>query len=406
VSTKLRVLFTDDEPLVLEGLGRMLRAMRDEWEMCFVTSGEQALNEMKLVPFDVVVSDIRMPRMNGLQLLTEVKDKFPDAIRLILSGHQDRNLILQSTGIAHQYLSKPCNAEELKRTVNRAVHLRSLAVKKTIKQLLSGINTLPSLPALYHELVQELQSEDVSIKKLGDIISKDMSMTAKILQLVNSAFFGLRRQILNVGDAVVYLGLETIQTLVLSVHAFSRFGSIKVAGLSLEKIWSHSLATGVLAKKIAQTEMLGKEIINEAFTAGLLHDLGRVVLAFNLPREYGEAMAHSHQDEILLCEAEQRLFETTHAELGAYLLELWGLPDSILESIAFHHYPSESPSKGFCLLSVVHIADSLESGNGANGGEDVAAHINADYLSAIGMEGNIAKWRQCYRNLGIGDVSQ
>jgi HD-like signal output (HDOD) protein len=406
MSTKLRVLFADGEPLVLEGMSRMLHVMRGEWEMCFVTSGEQALNEMKVVPFDVVVADIRMPRMNGLQLLTEVKDKFPEAVRLILSGHQDHNLILQSIGIAHQYLSKPCNAEELKKTVNRAVHLRNLAANKIIKQLLSRISTLPSLPALYHELVQELQSEDVSIKKLGDIISKDMSMAAKILQLVNSAFFGLRRQILDVGDAVVYLGLETIHTLALSVHAFSRFGSIKVPGLSLEKIWSHSLATGVLAKKIAQTEMLGKEVINDAFTAGLLHDLGRVILAFNLPREYGEAMAHSHQDEILLCEAEQRLFETTHAEVGAYLLELWGLPDSILESIALHHHPSESPSEDFCLLSVVHIADSLESGNSSSGGEDVAANIDIDYLSAVGIEGNIAKWRQSYQNLGIGDVSQ
>lgn len=405
MSIKRRILFVDDEPLVLQGLSRMLHVMNNEWEMSFVTSGEQALNEMKLEPFDIVVSDIRMPRMNGLQLLAEVRDKFPGTIRLILSGHQDQRLILQSIGVAHQYLSKPCNAEELKKIVNRAVNLRDFAANKTIKKLLSGIDTLPSLPLLYHELVQELQSEDVSIKKLSGIISKDISMAAKILQLVNSAFFGLRRQIFHVGDAVVYLGLETIQTLVLSVHAFSQFGSIKVAGLSIEKIWSHSLATGVLANKIAQTEMLGKEVINDAFTAGLLHDLGRVVLAFNLPREYGEVMAQSHQDELLLCEAERRLFETTHAEVGAYLLELWGLPDRILESIASHHRPAESLSDDFCLLSAVHIADALESENNSIGGGDVTAHIDTDYLSAIGREGSITNWRQCHQSPGIGDVS-
>ncbi len=402
MSVKRRVLFVDDEPNILEALGRMLHCMREEWDMHFVNSGEQALDEMKLQPFDVVVSDTRMPGMDGLQLLTEVRDKFPSTIRLILSGHVDQRFILQSIGVTHQYLSKPCNAEELKKVVRRALNLRNLTTNEKIKQLVSQIDKLPSLPVLYFEIVQELQSDDASIKKIGEIISRDLAMTAKILQLVNSAFFGLRRQISNPGDAAAYLGLETIQTLVLSIHAFSQFGSKRVGELSLEQVWSHSMATGILAKKIAQAESLGKDTVNDAFTAGLLHDLGRVILASNLPREYGEAMACSQQDEILLCEAEQRVFGSTHAEVGAYLLELWGLPDTILESIAFHHEPSKSALDDFCLLSAVHVADSLASEAHSDEEKGLVANIDADYLSRIGMEAIIENWRQCCQDLGIG----
>jgi HD-like signal output (HDOD) protein/CheY-like chemotaxis protein len=403
---KPRILFADDEPNVLEGLGRMLRDMRESWDMRFVTSVEQALNEMKFEPFDVVVSDMGMPGLNGLQLLTEVRDKYPSTIRLILSGHPDEQCILQSIGVTHQYLSKPCKAEELKKILKRAVNLRNLAANEKVKQLLSQIDKLPSLPTLYFEIVRELQSDDASIKKIGKIISKDMSMTAKILQVANSAFFGLRRRILNADDAVVYLGLETIQTLVLSIHVFSQFTSMRVAGLSLEQMWSHSMATGVLAKTIAQTGMLGKEIADEAFTAGLLHDLGRLVLALNLPLEYCEAMASSQQNEILLCEAEQRIFDTTHAEVGAYLLALWGLPDTILESIAYHHRPTEFPTDDFCILSAVHIADSLVSEVHSGEEKELVTSVDIDYLTRIGVATRMETWRECCQHLRIGAESR
>ena len=165
------------------------------------------------------------------------------------------------------------------------------------------------------------------------------------------------------------------------------------------------MATGIFAKRIAGIEKLGKETVDEAFTAGLLHDLGRVILAFNLPQEYGEAMACSQQDESILCEAEKRIFGSAHAEVGAYLMGLWGLPDTIVESIAFHHWPSGSSQEDFCLLSAVHVADALESECCCDSGKKMLAKFHTDYLAEIGMETKIANWREACQNLNLGATS-
>src|SRR5580692_9137840 len=266
---KKRILFVDDEAMVLQGLQRMLRSMRAEWEMEFVESAEAALRLLAQKPFDVIVSDMRMPRMNGAELLAEVMKRHPTTVRLILSGYADKDLILKCVGSTHQYLAKPCDAESLKATVARASNLEDSLRNGRLKTLVCQMTRLPSIPKLYMEVVEKASRADSSVEDIGAIIGRDIGMTVQVLKLTNSAFFGLSRQFSSAAEAVAYLGLDTIK---------------------LESLWNHSLQVASLAKRISKLEGQDAKATEEAFTAGLLHDIGKLVLAVNLPKEYAEVM--------------------------------------------------------------------------------------------------------------------
>lgn len=304
---KRKILFVDDEPNVLQGLKRMLRGMRNEWDMVFAESGEEALRILEGDAFEVVVTDMRMPGMHGAELLKKIQKKFPEIVRIVLSGHSDQELILKSVRTAHQYLSKPCDAETLKNTMSRACALRELLQDETLKQVVSNIDTLPSLPKLYQEIMEELQSEDASMDRIAEIISRDVGMSAKILQMVNSAFFALPRHIESIAQAVNLLGLETIKALVLSAQIFSQFESKGVSESFLEKLWGHCMATAAFAKAIAKEEGLSREVVDDAFLAGLLHDVGKLVISTGLPEKYREIIKRSRENGNTLSEVEQEL---------------------------------------------------------------------------------------------------
>jgi HD-like signal output (HDOD) protein len=388
-----RILFVDDEPKILEGLQRMLRSMRHEWEMEFADSGQSALEMLNARPFDVVVTDMRMPGLNGAMLLSEIRSVHPHIVRIVLSGHSDQDLILSTVLPAHQYLSKPCDPELLKQTVSRACALRDLLSNAALTLLVSQMESLPSLPSIYMQLMKEVESPDPSIKKIGEIISKDSGMTAKILQMVNSAFFGLRRHISNPGDAVSLLGLDIVKSLVLSIHIFSQFSETRIPGFSPTDLWDHNAAVGALAKNIAKAEKQNAQVVDDSFAAGLLHECGKLILAARLPKEYAQMLALISEENLPVVEAERKIFGAAHPEVGAYLLGLWGLPASIVEAVAFHHSPSECVGESFSPLTAVHVANYLEDERNSSPSENVAAGVlDTAYLTRLGLEDRMDSW--------------
>lgn len=393
-----KILFVDDETKILQGLQRMLRPMRHEWEMSFTESGENALELLAEQAFDVVVSDMRMPGMNGAQLLAEVRHRHPHIVRIILSGYSDYDLIFKSVGPAHQYLSKPCEADAIKLTVNRACALRDLLRNESLQLLVSKMQSLPSLPTLYNQLLEEVQSPTVTIKKIGAIIARDLGMTVKILQMVNSAFFGLRRQISSPMEAVNLLGLETVMTLVMTIQIFSQFKTADLGGFSPEALYTHSMRVAMIAKQIVQSQE-DLALANDAFTAGLLHDVGHMVLVANMPARYGEFLALVQSAEHSFDACERQFFGATHSEVGAYLLGLWGLPNSIVETVAFHHHPSQCPAAGFTALTAVHIANALEHELHPHCELCPSATLDDAYLTSLGIKERIPVWRElCSQN--------
>ena len=379
---KKRILFVDDERMVLAGLQRMLRGMRSEWEMEFAVSGQEALEILKANSFHVVVTDMRMPWMDGCQLLGLVKNLHPQVVRIILSGYSDKDLILNSVGLAHQFLCKPCDAEALKTTITRACAMRELLEDQSLINVISEIDSLPSLPSLYNEVVEEVNSPDGSIERIGEIISKDVGMSAKLLQLVNSAFFGLPTRVSNTLRAVNLLGLETIKALILAIKIFSQSDRAGLPCYSISSLLDHSISTGILARRIATQEDLGQNQIDEAFMAGLLHDIGKLILLDKLPERCLEIVEFFNSSTCQLWEAEQKVLGTTHAQVGAYLMGIWGLSESIVEAIAFHHCPNMCSNSSLGVLTVIHLANAFEHGDHRKKNGE---RLDTDYLEKLGV---------------------
>jgi HD-like signal output (HDOD) protein/CheY-like chemotaxis protein len=386
------LLFVDDESRVLQGLQRQLRNMRHEWDMNFSDGGRNALEFMASRPVDVLVSDMMMPEMDGAELLTEVSKRHPNTVRIVLSGHADREAVLRLVGPAHQYLSKPCDAEELRNAVASAFALRDLLSNERLKQLATRIKSLPTLPALYQQLTDELRKEDASMQQIGEIISHDIGMTAKILQLVNSAFFGLPQPISNPAEAVMYLGLSTVRALVLSLQVFSQFKNPPLPGFSLDALANHCWIAAVLARRIARAEGADMKMMDQCFLAGLLHDIGRIILADGLPEQYAKVWSDTRQRRLPIWQAEQAEFGATHADVGAYLLGLWALPNPIVEAVALQHCPSVCLAKEFSPLTAVHVASAFAHEKDGDAAESI--FIDMDYLTKLGLADRLAEWRE------------
>jgi putative nucleotidyltransferase with HDIG domain len=284
----------------------------------------------------------------------------------------------------------------LKQTLAKLFALREILFDDAIKKIVSQIESLPSLPAIYTEIVAEMQSDDPSIKNVGTIIGRDVSMTAKILQVVNSVFFGLPQKIGNPQQAVMLLGLETIKSLVLSVKIFSEFSQQKYAWFNIDAIFNHSISVSTHAKAIVKSEKMDQDHVNYSLMAGLLHDLGKLILATNFNDAYRQIMAESRNSDHRLWELEQEAFGTSHAEIGAYLMGLWNIENPIIEAIAFHHHPSKSVSNQMGLLAAVHVANGLD--HEEESPEDAAAGLLYDYqyLDRLGISGRIPEWRQIF----------
>jgi putative nucleotidyltransferase with HDIG domain len=394
-TVKKRILFVDDEPMVLKGIQRTLRKMRNVWDMTFTPSAAEALAILDTNSMDVIISDMKMPEMDGVQLLGEVKRRHPHIVRLILSGHVEQETTIQSVQFAHQCLSKPCDVELLKQTLAKLFALREILSDDAIKKIVSQIESLPSLPSIYTEIVSEMQSDDPSIKNVGEIIGRDVSMTAKILQVVNSVFFGLPQKIGNPQQAVMLLGLETIKSLVLSVKIFSEFSQQNYAWFNIDGIFNHSISVSTRAKAIVKSEKMDLDLVNYSLMAGLLHDLGKLILATNFNETYEQVMAASRNSEHHLWELEQEAFGTSHAEIGAYLMGLWNIENPIIEAIAFHHCPSKSVSAQMGLLTAVHIANGLDHED-ASPEEDpeTEQQFDNEYLDRLGISDRVPEWRQ------------
>ncbi|MFZ3341740.1 MAG: response regulator [Terriglobales bacterium] len=385
-----RILFVDDEPMILEAIQHSLRSMRAEWEVKFATSGAEALETMSQTAFDVVITDMRMPGMDGAQLLELVKTRSPRTVRFILSGQSDRETIFRSVGPSHQYLAKPCDIDELKARLTRAFALRDMLDNPNLKEILSRLKSVPSLPALYSAVSEALRSPETSLTQIGDLIAQDMGMCAKVLQLVNSAFFGLACHVSSPHQAIAMIGFENLKALVLSMEVFSAFGGESAPAFSF--LWKHSIATASFAKAIATVQRAPRGTVDDAFTAGLLHDVGQLVLASAFEDKYQKVLRRAEEAGTGLAACEVEAFGCAHNAAGAYLLGLWGLADSVVEAVAWHHQPANAEPTSFSVLIAVHVADCYENGRHPDHDFGETPAIDEPLLTRLGLQMQLPLW--------------
>lgn len=394
----IRTLFVDDEVDVLEGLENRLRRLRRSWKMSFAVGGEAALKELEKDPYDVIVSDMRMPGIDGAALLEQVAGRFPQMVRIILSGQTEHEQILRALPVAHQFLSKPCDAAVLEQAVERACSLRTLLADEQVQELVSGTNRLPALPRLYVELGEVVNKPDTSLADAAAVVAQDVAMTARILQIVNSSFFGMGRNVVDVKDAISYLGLNALRAVVLTVSLFEALdeGSIRV-GFSLERLQEHSLRTATLAARLVPSV----ERAQTAFSSGMLHGIGDLLLSGSRPDFYARALERAEETGLALHCAEQEVHGFTHAEVGAALLALWGIPYPIVEAVAYHHRPSTSLEAEFGVVGAVHVADCLAHELESEGAEthEKKAPLDEAYLRKVSVWDKVESWRDLARGV-------
>jgi HD-like signal output (HDOD) protein len=387
-----RLLFVDDDAMVLAGLRRALHDMRQEWDMHFAPGAYAALQALEKERFDAVITDMRMPSMDGALLLDCIKDRYPQIVRIILSGQSEKEAVLRSIAPAHQYLAKPCDIRELKLRLNQAFASRDLVTNPVIAAAIARLRSIPSLPAIYNELTVALRSETASLGQIEQIIARDIGMASKILQLANSAFIGVHGRVSSLRQAVSLIGIETVRTLTLSIHVFSQFDRKSAVASSLPALWDHSVCVASVAQHIAVDETGDKSLAEECFAAGLLHDAGKIILLAEKPKEYGEILKDAKRSPRSIETLEIEALGCSHAQLGAYLMSMWGLPTSLVHAVAFHHRPSEAIETRFSPLTAVHCADalSIEPGDTGEAGD---IPFDAAYLDSLGLSEKVGAWR-------------
>jgi HD-like signal output (HDOD) protein/ActR/RegA family two-component response regulator len=389
------ILFVDDDPDVLDGLRDALRPRRREWRMTFVTSGEAALGVLESEPVDVVVSDLRMPRMDGAAVLTAVARLQPDAVRIVLSGHADPETIGRVAAVAHRILVKPSPIDAVVRVIERSCVLLDVTGEVQLIRAAAGACALPSPSSTYVELAELLGRVDVTTEQVAAVLERDIAMVAKVLQLANSAYFGRREPVSSLHDAVTLLGQETLRALAISAEAFQQFHiPAPIPCFSRNAVQDRSLQVARLAHKLSEGD--SDADADDAFAAGLLLDVGLLVLAAHEPEYLGEVLLTAEREGRPVHEVELDRHGITHAEIGAHLLALWGLPHTIVEAVAYHHRPMRSPIPAFDAIATVHIADALVADMqiGKAAGPTGPSRIDRDYVEHLGVTGRIAEWQQ------------
>jgi putative nucleotidyltransferase with HDIG domain len=395
VGVKKNILFVGED----QALGREFEAeysgADDLWTVQFARSGEEALMLCYHNPFDAVVADASLSGMNGPEFLDAVIQHQPRAMRIVTSDLEDVKSTMKCIGHAHHHLLKPCGAATLHDALRQALALETWLPNQMARNLIALMRQMPSPPKTYFQIVEEAKSPTCSIEKIAGVIAEDPAVTAKVMQLANSAVFSLQLHIVHPLEAISYIGLETTKALVLLAHTFSSFDKIALADFSVDDLWRHSVRTGQLARRIALMEDASPEIVEEAFAGGLLHDIGKLLLAANSPDLFTKALQLAGKLHCNLWEAEAQVLPNIgHATLGATVLGIWGLPQSITEAVAMHHCPWRNHHHVFSPVTAVHVANILDHEAQPDPNIILPSQINSAYLKELGLGERPNEWRK------------
>ena len=389
----MRVLFVDDEPLLLSFYAMMLEDRVADWETALAEGGRQALEILEHGRFDVIVSDMRMPGMDGVELMTEIRRRHPHMSRIVISGITDQEEIARCLETTHQFLSKPVRERELVATLACIRQLDVYLHDEKLKALVGNLDTLPSFPSVYLKIMRELNNDEPSVENIADVVAKDPGLTAKMLQVANSAAFGLAQKVSNPFEAVQYLGLAAVRSIALSAHVFSNFEHVSLKGFSVRKLWEDALLCSRITRVIMQMEGADENQTEDACAAAMLRNAGKLMLAQNLPRQCQQAMALAAERHIALQDAETEIFGATHSGAAAYLFGLWGLSAPMVEAVAFHLEPGKGGSGTFTPLTAVHVANVFVAGFSQDASPGKPSPLDLECLTTAGVLNRLEVWR-------------
>ena len=348
------ILFVDDEEHILKALRRLFA--QTEYEVFFATSGRGALEIVAAEKIDLIISDMRMPEMDGYQLLKQVKTQYPAIMRVILSGYSDEQEIIKAIqdGSSRMYLMKPWDNEEFLTVIDRLLALKDLFASKNLLAVMNSLNRLPTLPTIYARICSLIE-ENAGAESIAAVIEEDPVITVRILQITNSVLYGKKTG--SVKEAIVFLGLANIKNIVLSVSILNSVHIEHNSHFTQDLLWRHVTLSNHIVQLIYK-KLLHKKLPSISSAAGLLHDIGRLILLQYFPQQYQEITDQANTNStISICDLENNCLNISHEEMGGFLLNWWGMPQPIIEAALFHHAPSDVRVINRELVSVVHLAD-------------------------------------------------
>lgn len=392
---KKNILFVDDSEQVIKGIQRQLRSYRDQWQLFFATSGPQALELMAQQPIDLIISDMFMPEMHGDALLKIVSERYPGTVRMILSGFADEETLKSGLQIAHQHLSKPCSAEDLRETIVQIFKIQTLVNNPRLIESIGDLNQLPCLPKIYQELNTALAKDTTTTRDLADIFANDMVLSAKLLQLVNSPYFGLNRSISSLSEAINLIGIKKLNSLVISVHIKTAF---PVKNLEMEHhmqhIWKNAAQVAELARLIALAENLHDDYPDQSYLGGLLHNMGLLIFLSRGGNQLKTLLEQVRTTETPLPELETNIYGFTRSEAAAYVLSLWKIPSHVVEAILLQNTPNDTTYESVSALTTVHAAACLlKQPDTPDYDRLFEMQLDTDYLKRIDKLERVADWQ-------------
>ncbi len=400
---QISVLFVDDQPLLLKTIARAIRKKAPDWRCRMAESGAEALALLKEEPADIVVSDMMMPGMDGVSLLQNIREAYPNTLRFILSGQSNKENILDSVGLAHQFFNKPIDLTEIIEALSLGRSLYKRIQSSELQNIVSSVKSLPTPKSVYLKIDSKLKDPNVELSDVSTLISEDAAISAKILQMVNSAFFGRSQRIDSIHEAVIALGVENVRSLILIVGVTGDFAEELNSILSMEAYANHSIQVAQLCRWLAKKSGLNHVDQDSLFTTGLLHNVGKLVLISHFQDYYlKNGLREDVYAKRLRVEDEKQ--GSGHALVGAALLALWGLPARIVNGVAFHHRPEESSSFQSNYALIVHIAEGiinyLKTDNSCDSILD-SAFVNGTFLKELGMSESIESRIHEYEELSL-----
>jgi HD-like signal output (HDOD) protein len=351
----VRILLVDDDHLLVKALLRSIRLQRPHWRLTPVNSGEAAIVEMAQDSFDLILTDMQMPGIDGTGVLTWARELQPEAIRVILSGHAPQRRILESEGDYHRFLTKPVDPTRLVDIIESFIRHHPDPFRREARAMVVKLERIPSLRNNLDAIGMLLAEGRSSIRAVAEIVAQDLGLALQVLKLVNSGYLPGERPITDIVQAVEFLGFEQIGELIRNRGEDSFTAEGEGPGPLLAGLWAHSLQIGSMASSLVYRETGDEACAAEAFTAGLFHDVGIAVLA-NLPElGYGQIPLEPATAGAGVIEAERSHCGTDHAEVGAELLHLWGLPEPFIQAVRSHHNP-RLPEHETLVSLALHVA--------------------------------------------------
>jgi len=388
-----RILFCDPSGSFLRWAEEVSGAGAS-WDIDRVDHLQSGLQMLASRHFDAVVVAAPASPERELSYLRQLMQAAPNCVRILYTPVLSAAYLAKALDVVHRVCLNSNTREETVALIDQAVASNRQLSHESVRRSMAAFKQLPSPPSIFHELTRQLNSERTTSQHIAGVVAKDPALTARLLRIVNSSYFGLRQPVSNIQQAVTLIGTRTLRGLALAGHFGSHYKQAKEWNLfSLEALQARSLMVARLSQALAKAAGGDAMLRDQAFLAGLLLDVGMVMLANEQSQSYAKIFGYAAKHNKPLAQVELKAFGVTHAQLAANLLTQWNLPPMVVDAVLYHHDPAGYFQKGLSPTAIDHVADALLPPLDSRLNLRINAEIDLDFLARAELDQYLPKWK-------------